>query len=244
MRFAILILLSGSLIAFGHSPEAQLPFGNPHAHERIEGHVHTAWDSRYFSEGRDALDGDSLWENTIELGWKHIAGGVWYGRSPDQHYDELQLSLALTGRAGDFEFYAGYTHLRFLSDDSHDNETGAGFVWSGLPMDCKLGMDAYYSFDAGGLFSEISMTRDFKITDRLSLDLSSAFGLNLGYVPEGHDGANHIALRLGAAYALTDSLSLTAHAASSWALGKDQAAPGDDLLIDFLHGGIGLEWSF
>lgn len=190
------------------------------------------------------LDGDALWTGSAELGWRSFAGGVWYGRSADQDYDELQLSLAWTGHAGDFDFYGGYTHLRFPSDDSHDNEVGAGLAWSGLPLQCVLGLDAYYSFDAGGLFSEISLNREFEITDRLTLHLSSVFGMNLGYVPDGHDGANHIALRIGAERALTDSVSITAHAAYSWALDKDASAPGDDLLVDFLHGGIGLEWSF
>jgi len=244
MRFSVPLLLSGAVAAYGHTPEVQLPFANPHAHERVEGHLHTGWDSRYFSEGRDALDGDSLWASSIELGWNHLAGGLWYGRSPDRNYDELQLSLALTGHAADFEFYGGYTHLRFPFDDSHDHEIGAGFTWSGLPLQCGLGVDAYYSFEAGGLFSEMSVTREFEITDRLSFDLSASFGLNLGYVSDGHDGANHVALRLGAAYALTDSVSVIGHVASSWALGRDDAAPGDDQLVDFLHGGIGLEWSF
>jgi hypothetical protein len=105
-------------------------------------------------------------------------------------------------------------------------------------------VDASYSFEAGGLFSEIAVTRDFQITDRFSIDLSGAFGLNLGCISDGHDGANHIVLRLGSTYALTDAVSVVAHVASSWALGKDEAAPGDDLLVDFVHGGIGLEWSF
>lgn len=244
MRFSFLVLLSGTIAAYGHTPETSLPFENPHAHEHIEGHVHVQWDSHYFSEGRDMLDGDALCTGSAEIGWKSLAGGVWYGRSPDQDYDELQLSLVWTGHAGDFEYYGGYTHLRAPSDDSHDHEIGAGLAWSGMPLQCVLGMDAYYSFDAGGLFAETSLNREFEITDRFTLHLSGVFGLNLGYVPDGHDGPNHIALRLGAEHALTDSVSLTAHVASSWALGKDSSAPGDDLLVDFIHGGIGLEWSF
>ena len=244
MRSIVLIVLSATLSAYGHSPEAQLPFANPHAHEQIEGHAHTGWDSRYFSEGRDNLNGDSLWAGSIEIGWKGLAGGAWYGRSPDQDYDELQLSLAFTGHAGDLAFHAGYTHLRFPLDGAHDHEIGAGIEWTGLPLQLALTADAYYSFDAGGCFTEMSVTREFEITDRLSLDLSSVFGLNSGYVSDGHDGANHLALRLAARHAITDSVSVVAHTAYSWALGKDADAPGDDTLVDFFHGGIGLEWTF
>lgn len=244
MRLSVFMLLAGAATACGHAPVPNLPFELPHGHEEFEGHVHAGWDSRYFSEGRDMLDGDSLWSGSAELGWKHIAGGLWYGRSPDQDYDELQLSLALTGHAGDFEYYAGYTHLRFPFDGSEDNEVGGGVLWTGLPLEAELGLDAYYSFDAEGWFSELLLTRGFGITDKLSIDLSAALGFNFGYVSDGHDGANHIALRLGSTYALTDSLSLTAQVTSSWALDKDDAAPGDDLLVNFVHWGVGLEWSF
>ena len=222
----------------GHEAEAQLPFEWPHAHDTVEGHAHIGWDSRYFSEGRDALSGDSLFVGSFEMGWKHLAGGIWYGNSPDQRYDELQLTLALTQSIGDFEFYGGYTHLRFPFDDSHDNELGFGLAWSELPLDLELAADFYYSFDADGYFGEISASRDFVITDRLSLNLSSPFGINQGYVANGHDGANHFALSVGLQYALTDSISVTAHATQSWALDRDLAHPGDDQLIDFFTGAL------
>lgn len=243
-RFPIIVCLVGALTAHGHEPEAQLPFERPHAHGAVEGHIHAGWESRYFSEGRDSLDGDSLFAGSFEIGWRHLAGGIWYGHSPDQHYDELQLTLALTQSLGDFEFYGGYTHLRFPFDDSFDNEIGAGIAWSGLPTDVELAADLYHSFEADGFFAEISAAREFPITDRLALSLTGLFGINQGYVSDGHDGANHVAVRMGIEYALSDSLSLTAHTAYSWGLGKDRALPGDDPLIDFFHGGAGLQWSF
>lgn len=232
------------LTAYAHEPEVQLPFDWPHAHEPLEGHAHLGWESRYFSEGRDSLDGASLFFGSLEMGWKHLAGGVWYGCSPDQRYNELQLTLALTGSIGDFEVYGGYTHLRFPSDGSHDNEIGAGFAWQGLPMDVEVSADFYYSFDAEGCFTEISVGREFSITDSLALNFSVPFGINQGFVTDGHEGANNIALRLELEFALSDSISVTAHATYSWALGRDATFPGDDQLIDFFHGGVGLQWSF
>lgn len=240
-----LIYYSVSVLAlFGHEPEMQLPFGHPHAHESVEGHVHLGWESSYFSEGRDSLDGDSLFVGSFEMGWKHLAGGVWYGYSPDRRYDELQLTLALTQSIGDFEFYGGFTHLRFPFDGSYDNEIGAGVVWSGFPMDVELSADLYYSFDADGYFAEISASREFSITDRLSLNVAVLFGINQGYVTDGHDGANNIALRLGLGFALSDSVTVTVHTTYSWALGKDAGSPGDDYLIDFGHWGVELQWAF
>lgn len=240
----IVSFFSGTLTGYSHEPQSQLPFEHPEALGSIEGHAHLGWESRYFTEGRDALDGDSLFAGSFEMGWRHVAGGVWYGYSPDQRYDELQLTLALTHSIGDFSFYGGYTHLRFPFDDAHDNEVGAGVGWSGLPMGLELAADAYYSFDATGLFAEMSVAREIPISERFSASLSGVFGINQGYVSDGHDGANHFALRLGLDYAVSDSVSITVHTAYSWGLGRDRSFPGDDLLTDFLHGGIGLEWSF
>lgn len=236
--------LLSAFAALGHEPESSIPFERLHAHDSVEGHAHLGWESNYFTEGRDALDGDSLLAGSFEMGWKHFAGGVWFGHSPDQRYDELQLSLALTQSVGDFEFYGGYTHLRFPFDSSHDNEIGAGLAWSGLPLDVELSADLYYSFDAGGYFAEISAGREFSIGERLTLNVSVPFGINQGYVTDGHDGANYVALRLGLEYALSNSWSVTAHGTYSCALGRDAASPGDEQLIDFGHWGVGLQWSF
>lgn len=243
-ELSLIIILTNVVAAHAHEPEVQLPFDRPHAPDSVESHAHLGWESRYFSEGRDVLDGDSLFVGSFEMGWKHLAGGVWYGYSPDQRYDELQLSFALTQSIGDFDFYGGYTHLRFPIDGTHDNEIGAGVAWSGLPSDVELAADIYFSFEAEGFFAEISASREFSITDNLALNLSIPFGINQGYVPDGHNGTNHIALRTGLEYAFTDSVSITAHTTYSWALSANSALSGDDQLIDFLHAGLGLEWSF
>lgn len=241
---AILIsALSISLLS-AHQSDPQQPFERPHAHENFEFHVHTGWESRYFSEGRDALDGDSLWASSFEFGLEHLAAGLWYGKSPDQSYDELQLSVALTQTFGDFEAYIGYTHFIFPFDGSHDDEIGTGITWTGLPADIELSADIYHSFDANGYFSELSASREFEITEPFSVTLSSIFGINQGYVSDGHDGANHFALQIGYEYALTESLSLIAHTTYSWAIDKKSTAPGDALLEDFFHCGAGLQWDF
>ncbi|MDG2122647.1 MAG: hypothetical protein P8J87_03055 [Verrucomicrobiales bacterium] len=244
--FGISIIYGFSTVVavFGHETETTLPFKRPHAHEAIESHAHLGWESSYLSEGRDSLDGDSLLVGSFEMAWQHLAGGIWYGYSPDQRYDELQITIGLTQSLGEFEFYGGYTHLRFPFADLHDNELGAGVAWSGLPLDIGLSADIYYSFDADGYFAEISAAREFEITDQLSFNFSSPLGINQGYVPDGHDGANHFALRFGLEFALTKSVSVTAHATQSWALDRNAAFPGDEQLIDFFHSGVGFQWKF
>jgi hypothetical protein len=244
MRTLMIIIIIVLFTASGQAQEVTPPFEHLHAHESIEKHLHAGWESRYFSEGRDALDGKSLWATGFELGWNHLSGGLWYGLSSDQDYDELQLTLGRTGTAGDFEFYVAYTHFQFPEDGLHDNEIGIGGNWSGLPLDLELATDGYYSFDAEGSFWELALNRGTEISDYLSLVGSTIVGMNQGYVSDGHDGANHLALRTEAEYAMTGSLSVTAHTTYSWALSGDKALPGDDQLIDLFHGGVTFQWSF
>lgn len=245
MRFLIPLACS-TVCVLAHEDNSELTF------DRFFGgdsgwtfHLHTDMESRYASEGRDALDGDSLATATFEAAWNAISLGMWYGKSPDQSYDELQLSTALSWDWKDLEWYFAYTHLRFPEDGGHDHEIGAGVSWSGLPWELELAMDAYYSFEADGTFIETSLHRDFAVSDCLLLSPAIVFGMNQGYVPEGHDGANHIELRLGGEYELTQSLTLTAHTSYNFGIDRDVAYHADDeLLGDFFHAALGLRWEF
>ena len=101
-------------VGSAHDAETNKPFEKMHAHRTFNAHAHAGWESRYFSEGRDALHGKSLWNSSLELGYDHFSGGVWYGRSSNHQYDELQYNFALTQEIDEYSFYAGYTHLLFL----------------------------------------------------------------------------------------------------------------------------------
>jgi len=210
----------------------------------VEASAQAGWESRYSSEGRDILAGDSLFVGSFDVARNRLSGGIWSGVSPDQRYEEVRLSLTLTQSIGALEYYAGYTHLRFPFDDSHDNELGMGLVWSGLPLGTELSADIYYSTDVEGYFSEISVSREFAITDQLTLSVTSPLGINQGYVSDGHDGVNHIAVQVGLDYAIERAMSLTVYAAQSWALDRDSTLAGDEQLIDFFYGGVGLQWAF
>lgn len=245
MRFLVPLIVCSSIV-HAHEDVSELTFGRFFDDE--DGwniHVHADYESRYATEGRDALDGDSLASATFEAAWDALSAGIWYGSSPEQSYDELQLSTALSWDWKDLEFYVAYTHLRFLQEGSHDHEIGAGLCWSGLPGEVALSLDGYYSFDAEGTFIETSLYREFDLSDRLQLTPAIVFGMNQGYVADGHDGANHVELRLGGAYSLTHAISVTVHASYNFAIDRDAARySGDDLLRDFFHVGVGLAYEF
>ncbi|MGJ8725588.1 MAG: hypothetical protein ACSHYB_13600 [Roseibacillus sp.] len=218
-----------------------------HAHEVLTGHFHQGYDSRYFTEGRDGLDGDSLLTTAFELGYEHFAFGAWFGISPEQNYDELQLSAAYIGHLGDVEYYLSWTHFEFSSffpGREQDNEIGFGLSYGELPYELNIAFNAYYSLEVEGSFMELSLDRSSDLTDQLSLGVLGTFGMNQGYVSDGHDGANHLALSSSLDYALTESLTLSLHATYSWALDQDANTAGDETLIDFFHAGTGIMFAF
>ena len=229
---------------WSHDAETTKPIEKTHAHGTFDAHAHAGWESRYFSEGRDALDGNSLWTGTFELGYDHFSGGVWYGRSSNHKYDEWKYSLALTQESNGFEFYLGYTYLDFSKDHESDYEWSAGISYGELPFAMETSLDASYSMDAEGTFFEWSTGKAFNLNETLQLSLSGIFGWNEGYVSEGHDGLNFFSLRTGAKANLSEKLSFVAHGTQSLALGRDPNLPGDQSLKDFFHIGVGLEWTF
>jgi hypothetical protein len=231
-------------LGWSHDAETTKPIEKTHAHSTFDAHAHTGWESRYFSEGRDALDGNSLWTGTVELGYDHFSGGVWYGRSSNHKYDEWKYSLALTQESDAFEFYLGYTYLDFSKDHDSDSEWSAGISYAELPFALETSLDGSYSTDAEGTFFEWATGREFNLSETLQLSLSGILGWNEGYVSDGHDGLNFFALRTGAKVNLSEKFSIVAHGTQSLAVDRDPVLSGDELLKDFFHLGLGLEWSF
>ena len=233
-----------SWLCFGHDAESSRPFEKMHAHGTFNAHAHAGWESRYFSEGRDALNGKSLWNSSIELGYDHLSGGVWYGRSSDHQYDERQYNLALSQEVNGYSFYAGYTHLIFAKDDESDDEWSAGISYEGLPFELITALDATYSMDAKGTFYEWSNTKEFNLREDLNLSFSGTLGWNEGYVADGHNGLKFFSLRSGVEKILSDNFSLAGHGVNSWAIDRDLNLPGDLGLKDFFHFGLGIEYQF
>ena len=215
-----------------------------HSHEDLVGHAHVGWESRYFSEGRDALDGKSLWTGSVELGYKHFSGGVWYGRSSNHAYDELQYGISLTQEKNDWSFYAGYTHSVFSKEDESDDEWSFGIAYDDLPYSLGTSIDGTYSMDAKGFFYEWSTYHEFSLGEKSAALITGMLGLNDGYVSDGNDGANFYALSAEVDRKLSENYLVFCHVMQSFAIDRDLTLAGDDQLEDFFHFGLGLQLNF
>lgn len=201
----------------------------------------TGWDSHYVTEGRDNLSGEGLTSFTAELEAGRFLFGAWLTQNEDLDYDEQNYYAEFGFDLFGLDAYLGYNHLQLQSDGFDDNEIGGGLSVPGLPFDLVPAVDWYYSFDAGGSFAEFSVSRDFQPSDRTRISPALIFGVNDGYIADGHSGANHLALQLASDFALTDQVSLQASFARNFALNSDpERFAGDDTLIDFFYGRIAL----
>lgn len=217
------------------------------AEDAVETDVEMAWDSRYMTEGRDNLDGDWIAGATVETTFRFLAVGAWFGANPESNvrYRELNAWFEIGGSRGDFEGQISYTHLRFLSDQGHDNEIGAGLAYTALPLGLALGAEGYYSFDANGAFYELTLRGEYEALDRLTLAPSATLGFNAGFIEDGHDGANNVALGLEATYRLAQSVHLVAGIAHSWEINADpERYPGDETLKNRLYGRLAMGTTF
>ena len=241
----VLLLLIGSPVLGEELEDASL--------EEAEGglgfrslYSEVIWESRYVSEGRDYLEGGGSITGFTSIGYAGAALDTSYREGLDPKYSELNIGPSYEYTFEDFAVSAYYYHLRFLREDLTDHEVGVGFVYSGLPWNLEISADSYYSFKWAGTFSLVALSTDWQLTERLSFQPRAVFGINSGYVPEAHEGPNHLALRLDGEYRLWENIYLTGYLAQNWAIGREpyERSPGDYPLMDFLWGGLGVMIAF
>ena len=164
------------------------------------------WDSRYVLEGRDLLEGDSLYGFTFEADYAGFLVGVWLNHSPEAAYQEQNYFAEYGFNLGALDAYVSYNHLQFMSDNDDDNEIGAGISWNDLFFGWTPALDAYYGNTSGGYFAEASIAREFSPIDRFVIMPSVIFGYNDGFVADGHNGANNVMVKLIAAYEIAENM--------------------------------------
>lgn len=244
---APLLVTALALPLHANSFEPDIPLLTTPSSDKLTGTLQLGWDSRYYTEGRDELDGDSLLTTSAEVSFENFAIGFWYGISPEQNYDEFQVIATYFNHIGGFDYYLSFAHLEFFNffpTREFDNEIGFGISYGDLPYDFSLALDASYSFEATGYYAELSLERSQEITDNLSFTATGILGINQGFVSDGHDGLNHFGLRAGLDYALTGNLSLSGHVTYTAPIDHSANAPGDESLTNFSHTGVSLQWEF
>ena len=239
-----LLLIGLTSLLHAHEFEASKPFEKLHLHDKLEVHTHFGWESKYVLEGRDSLDGGSLWSSGVETGYEHLFGGVWYGRSSKNDFRELQLNVGVGQENEAYAYHLAFTHIRFPVDDESDDEWEVGFAYTDLPFDGESGLTLIYSEDADGFFIEWGNAIVHPVTEDFELEYTGVLGWNEGFVTDGHDGLNHFSLGVSTGREITSFAAINLHAVQTWPINRDLIKADDLLLKETFHFGISVEASF
>jgi len=213
----------------------------------FEWHAHALWESRYVSEGRDNLSGESL----VSLSSEFIIGEAnfipWYAYSPGADYSELNLNFVYgVLPTEDVAVYIGYNHIRARQsgERENDNELSLGLVHK-LVKHVGVAADIYHSFEADGSFLELSAKYNNALNIKFHYGVRAGLGVNAGYVTDGHTGLNHFQLRANASYHPIKQTEFYGYVGSNVAIERDaDKYTADQLLDDFLWAGIGFIYLF
>ena len=208
----------------------------------IDWKMETSWESGYYSQGRDNLDGADLSTVLVDFEEDKIAGGFWFGQSPQADYEEYQAFLAYTETLGAFDISLGLAQVQILGTDESDQEIGFSFATTEGLFGVSIVLDTYYSFAADGWFGELSLSRHLEYFEDFHYEVSAILGYNMGYIRDGHLGFNHAEVAWGFEYHVNPRISVVGYSAFSWALGTQLSCDGDKLFVQryaiwFSHSG-------
>lgn len=202
------------------------------------------FESRYVTEGRDNLDGGSLVSVEATAGYNGFELGTWAAESPQQDYTEYNFWISYSYEWQQFTFSIGHNVLHFASDAVTDQDTSADVTYR-FGNGIEMFVGGYYSKLNEGFFYELSISREYMLADRLYATPVVTLGLNDGYIADGHDGLNHLALGVESTYELSERISLGAYLSGNVAIDSDVARYADDALLrDFVYTGVTLNFAY
>lgn len=162
-------------------------------------------------------------------------------------YTEFNLNIEYGAELGEkVEIDIGYSHIQARDNGVNSNDNELGFDLSFEVKDrLHLASSVYYSFEAQGSFVELAVEHEYPVNEKWHLGLQGIIGINAGYVSDGHDGLNHFQILANVTYHPIARAEMHAYIAYNKAIDEDSMRySGDELLDDFVWGGIGLTYSF
>jgi hypothetical protein len=138
----------------------------------------------------------------------------------------------------------GYTYLIFPEDDVEDHE---GFLGIAAGTDLLLVpfVSGVYSTESEGMFFETGLTGEWQLRPQLNLASWLKLGINQGYIPDGHDGLNHLEAGVSVRTPLTESLEIELYLVGVTAIDRDPSRfPEDQSLGDHVEGGLNIGTHF
>jgi len=209
----------------------------------VNWNMETNWESQYFSQGRDNLDGAPLSTITVDFEEGHFSGGFWFGQSTGVDYREYQSFLGFSESFGIVDVSLNATQVQIVETDEFDQELGVSLSL-GSVRGIDLVMDSYYSVESDGWFGEFGISKHLEYFENFHYDVHASVGYNMGYISEGHLGMNNAELVWTFEYHVNPTMSVVGYSGYSWALGAKNAFEGDRCLQNSVRYGFGFSIAF
>ena len=190
----------------------------------LQGSLQTQWQSQYISEGRDNLDGSSLYSVCGDLVMADIAAGVWQAWEAGGDYRENTFYAEYAPYFGEWNPYLNVSYLQFHPQDPDDVEVGIG-VSRRLTTLIRLALDSTWSKQASGRFYALSAIAETPLWETVIVDLRLTQTYDDGYASEAYDGLNNLEAGLQLTWNAIEGLSFYAGWQHSWA-GEDVRRDG------------------
>lgn len=227
------------LFAEGDCRIVQIPDDSAH----WRGSAQALWESRYLSEGRDNLAGESLASVCIEGGVDNLSASLWLAQSPDSGYREEQLGVAHSWEWGRLDWEVS-ANLIWLPDGERDQEVGLRLVYP-AGEHLEVHWQIYHSMQAHGFYHLAEVVSPGWEAGGLELDMKLGSGFNGGYVADGHRGLDHLSAAVEACFALNATWRIVGNLLFASAVGRNPGDhPEDSTLHDGWHFGAGMIANF
>jgi|GEM_PF-6163856 len=223
------------LLVEGDSRIVQLPDDSAH----WRGSAQAMWESRYLSEGRDNLAGESLASICIEGGLGELNASLWLAQSLDSGYREEQLGVAHNWEWGAIEWEVS-ANLICLPHGERDQEVGLRLLYpAGEHFEVHWHIDQ--SMQARGCYHLVEVVSPGWEAGGLAVDMKLGSGFNGGYVADGHRGLDHLSAAVEVRFALNATWRIFGNLLFASAVGRNpRDHAGDSTLHDGWHFGAGV----
>lgn len=211
-------------------------------------HIHTLWESRYITEGRDNLSGDAIYSLSTDISYNKFTIAPWFAYSAETDYKEANLNIVYGWKVAEhWEIYTNYTYINARGRNAGktiDGEIGIEWIYTGLDA-IDISNNLYYSFDADGVYLETTLSHVEKFNGVLSYTFALITGVNGGYVTDGHNGIDHIQAKASMLVNFTARLDMFLYISADVAINRqaDRYA-GDESLGSRAWGGVGISYRF
>jgi hypothetical protein len=188
--------------------------------------IEASWSNRYLSEGRKAFGNNGVFAILGAATYGNHALELWSGFSDGSAGREFEAVYLHSFTGIPCNPTLGIGHINDFRGETEEWEFSLGLVGE-LGWEIEWLADMAYNPEANGIYLEAGLARTF-VAAGFEITPSTHIGANAGYVADGHNGPDHIAVELMCGRGIGESITLNAIIAYYEPISKNASRHPDD----------------